>query len=568
MIPGVTSPAEEPVAAVEAGHDHATSSPLLDLFADPDADLVFILIGYPGDLVAAESAWPYALATEALMTLAEGDDAEPLVVYLADQRFATGASDDPPHTNFRPRLLTPYSYEVSLPLPGSGETRGRASFGLVEIANPDGALNDLLTASWPGRMLEIKVGGTLYRGRAGERTLALADFGTVFRGTVASVTWDDERIYLALRDRSELLDRPIQETLYAGTGGGEGGDDLKGRPKPLGFGVCLNVEPPMEDAANLVMRLHDGPINAVTEVRSKGMALDFEADYADLAALIGATLAGSEYATCLAEGRIRLGDDPDGSVTVDFEGDATGGYVASAANVARRIATWAHLSEDEVADGSVNNLHAANPAAVGVWTGTESVTAAELIDRVLASVEGWWYFDREGLLTVGRHVDPAGEPAVREVTDALIVEGEIERIETPEPVWQYRIGWGHNHRTQTADELPSLTAAERVPYRDAWRYEPASDTTARGIFRSARTVQVDALFVDQSDAGDEAARRLARDRTQRDGYRVTKVRDFFGHAPGQVDRLTFPRLGLAKNMVVTRLAEDAGARTTTLEYWG
>lgn len=49
------------------------------------------------------------------------------------------------------------------------------------------------------------------------------------------------RVRVALSDLAERLNDPLQPTLCLGTGGAEGGAELKGQPKPVAVGQVFNV---------------------------------------------------------------------------------------------------------------------------------------------------------------------------------------------------------------------------------------------------------------------------------------------------------------------------------------
>src|SRR5690606_15392694 len=131
-----------------------------------------------------------------------------------------------------------------------------------------------------------------------------------------------------------------------------------------------------------------------------------------------------------------------------------------------------------------------NPAAVGYWTGTRQVTAAEIIDALLVSIDSYWYFDRLGRLVMGRHVDPTAAPALMTLTAADLVADSLERLETPEPVHTVRLGYRRFWQPQNPNELAeSLTAAERQALGGEYRYATAADAGVQETYRSARQVE-------------------------------------------------------------------------------
>jgi hypothetical protein len=63
----------------------------------------------------------------------------------------------------------------------------------------------------------------------------------------------------------------VSTNTYAGTGGLEGGTDLKGKPKPRA-GATLNVSAPLVDSANLIYQVHDGRSATCRRVRPRHRA--------------------------------------------------------------------------------------------------------------------------------------------------------------------------------------------------------------------------------------------------------------------------------------------------------
>jgi hypothetical protein len=125
----------------------------------------------------------------------------------------------------------------------------------------------------------------------------------------------------------EPLKANVLTASYTGTGGAEGGADLKNRLKPLILGVARSVEPVLLDAVNSVYQFSGyGAIEAVDALFERGS--DFGAadgDHASYAALVAAAIVPGHWATCLAEGLVRLGAPAYGVITGDVHGHALAG---------------------------------------------------------------------------------------------------------------------------------------------------------------------------------------------------------------------------------------------------
>lgn len=76
--------------------------------------------------------------------------------------------------------------------------------------------------------------------------------------------------------------------------------------KPVSIGQVFNVEPVLIDGASLIYRWHCGCVVGVDAARDGAHELLFSADHPDRAALAAATISPGHYATCNAEGLVRL----------------------------------------------------------------------------------------------------------------------------------------------------------------------------------------------------------------------------------------------------------------------
>lgn len=253
-------------------------------------------------------------------------------VYFSDIGFVSEPSDDPPNQPFDGVLLQPFNFEVRL-FSGTEPTgQVTVGYGEVVLENGTGEYDDLLQYGWAG--------GTAFRLYRVDQDSPLVDAALVFDGVTDSLVAGENAIRFRLRDRQAIFDVPFQSVTYTGAGGAEGGDDLAGKRKPKAYGRIFNAPAVLVDAANLVYQVHDGEVQQVDAVRDKGVALVFDADYADYATLVAASFSPGEYATCLAEGLFRLNGDPTGQVTCDFRGDASGaGYVETTTDIVQRWAT-------------------------------------------------------------------------------------------------------------------------------------------------------------------------------------------------------------------------------------
>lgn len=422
-------------------------------------------------------------------------------IYAADGWYNTLPSDAPANQHYSPVLLSPFNFQITF-FDGL-EPTGRAAigFGDVVIDNSDGWLDSLIDLGWSGRPI------TLFRGEPGA---ARSSFVQVFQGAVDGLTPSESQVSLRLRTREALLERPLQSLLYAGTGGKEGGSDLVGKRKPLAYGRNFNVPAVLVDAPNLVFQVHEGQTEEIQAVRDRGVPLVIDADYPTYTDLLAAMIANGECATCLAEGLVRLGAANAGTVTVDLKGDASGGYVETAAGIIRRIVTTRLdtvnlVDPDDLEIAAFDQLDLDQPAPVGLWDGPDSgLTVGQALDAIMSSIGGWWTFTLPGLLTVAILKAPSGMPdAVLERDD--IVLGPTLSMTGGVPSFRRRVGYQRAWTVQQ-DLAAGVSPADQQLYGSEYRLATVSDAAVLAKHRNAREVLTAGLFADKLDAEAEALR--------------------------------------------------------------
>lgn len=181
------------------------------------------------------------------------------------------------------------------------------------------------------------------------------------------------------------LDKPLL-SLFAGTGGAEGAQEIEGQAKPLVLGNTRFAPGTLIDAVNNVWMVSGhGEVQAINKAYDRVVALSGPtADYASYAALVAASIPNGAFATCRALGLVRTGAPADGQVSFDVSGDkaGAGGYVRRPGALIRRIA--------ELAGGTVNlasltALDTARPYNLALVLSGQT-TAREQIQRIAGSV--------------------------------------------------------------------------------------------------------------------------------------------------------------------------------------
>lgn len=193
-------------------------------------------------------------------------------LYIGTHYFTTAPGDSPANELYYGVVESGITYDRSM---FSGENIGGRSIpsrGAISVAMPDSPawcrkdmLNYIDPAQylWDGRpyVVWIKEAGGAYTDKA-----------QIYSGVIEELNWDRMRMIFSIRDGSFLFDKPIQETLYLGTGAREGGPELTGYPKPRALGQCFNVSAVYLNTS-LEYQVNDGEIEDVTAVRDNGVPL-------------------------------------------------------------------------------------------------------------------------------------------------------------------------------------------------------------------------------------------------------------------------------------------------------
>ena len=227
-----------------------------------------------------------------------GGTAAKTLYFCSKSGFNSEAGDAPARTHFVPRLIQPT--EIDRTIFSAGKTMGKSRTGHGELVldNHDGGLDYLLDYAFDGRDLVVYYG---------DDTAAFpAAWDVVGTGTMTQPELKLGTLTLKVRDRQELLNVPIQTTKYAGDNalpaGLEGvAGDLKGKPKPLCYGVVKNVAPPCVNTSKLIYQVNDGAVDTVDAVYDSGIKLGKTYDSWTNAAnpVVGSLLYGGAYSDYL-----------------------------------------------------------------------------------------------------------------------------------------------------------------------------------------------------------------------------------------------------------------------------
>lgn len=134
--------------------------------------------------------------------------------YFSTEGFATKAADTPSNKVFRELLTDPGSIRRELFSGARVTGENRPSFGQLVLINANGILDDWMGYGVSGAKVVVRYGeaGAAYP----------VSFATVYVAYAYSLIVDFSEVRVLLRDRLYLLDRPVVQNIFSGTGNLEG----------------------------------------------------------------------------------------------------------------------------------------------------------------------------------------------------------------------------------------------------------------------------------------------------------------------------------------------------------
>lgn len=295
---------------------------------------------------------------------------------------------------------------------------------------------------------------TIYSGSE----VATANMFVEFVGQVVSGSIDASSGMLALQcevDR-KLLDVPLLNLEYGGGGGADGDVETRGQLKPASFGKPVNVPVFFFDQVNSVGQVDAyGNCTAIDTLYEDAASFGTkQGNYASYAALVAATIPEGSWATCVAEGMIRLGAEPRGVITCDpICGAGTPGTMAL-----RWLQTHAGITAGRIDSGSFTVLDATlttllgHAPAVSYYTQSQ-VQVLDRLQALMASCNAVPLIGPNGKIMVTRAISasPAALTLNRKggtprVTDWRALDG-------PEPWWRIKMEAAKTWRVHQLSEI-------------------------------------------------------------------------------------------------------------------
>lgn len=497
------------------------------------------------------------------ITAAIDDAGTTATLLLTDgEGWTTRPGDTPANTHVMPRVTQVANFRRDLFTRGAIGGVVESAYGEAVFANADGALDAWANYGFDGRKFIVRVGPA--------KSAYPSGFATVLTATMSTALFDWAKIKIRLRDRLELLKKPLCRNSFAGTGGLEGPSALAGTRRPKGFGYLYNISPVLVDGSALIYQVNDGAINMSTNgrVRDKGALLTNAGPVADQAGLLAASPAAGTFVFWPAGGYIKLGSAPEGEVTVDaYATTPEGNYGAGA--MLKNLAVCAGISASDINSSDVSGL---TSSALAVWEKDESKTVLDQMAAVANSACVWYGFDRSDQLRMGPIA--IGTPvATLTIHDLVSISRKPLNDDTAGiPVWRVTSSHTRNRTVQTSFAV-GVSAANQAAYGRQYSKAEASNAAVKVKHLDAKELATETLFSDPSGSGNNASAVLAQYAPGREILEVVaKLTQELITAVdiGKALSITLPRYSYAsgKSFLIIGIRTDYRRGVAELTLWG
>lgn len=451
-----------------------------------------------------------------------------------------------------------------------GQPTVSVDYGFVEVANLDGALDDVFASGQisfferPIRILSVTSG---------------ADYSTarvLLTAVVAGVDVSNELVTIRIKDRLHELDSPHLTTTYAGNNalpaGVEGTSDIAGKVKPLALGTVYQIEPPCVNTSRLIYQVSTAAIQSGT-VYDGGVALTAGTNYSSQTDMETTAPTPGQVRWWPAGGMFRLGSSPVYPVTVDVVADTAAN--STAAQIIKRLVVARGWNDADVDADDVGRLDAANAAVCGLWIDDDRTTL-ECISEIARAVGAYVWVDNYGTLRMRRLDAPAGETSgsVRDTNCAAVglASGADDK-----PASSVRIGYARYYRTlSTSDLAGSVSDAARSDFAQQWRVSEYTAALSPNPYKSTRVIRRDGALTTKTAADTEAVRLWRIYSVPRRTFVAERVHldDLLDVDIGSEVDIVWRRFGfdavggVGPTMVVVGMLIDYRSRLVDLTLWG
>lgn len=434
-----------------------------------------------------------------------------------------------------------------------------------------GPLDALMDYAWFGRYAQV-----FWISDGTWATRALIAQGMLEQpvATLQVDTGYQSNLAFTVRDPRAVLSVPAQPVKYLGNNaagaGVEGEADIKGKPKPILYGLVSNIPGVRVNQQKLIYQLADKAVTVLC-ARDGGAGLTAGVVRANVASLQANIPTPGTYDYCaVADGTyVRLGSSP--AFTVTF--DAAEGALSSDrthAQVWKRMRMERCANLIGVIDGaSVTALDVLDANEVGFWF-ADDANQIDLINAVLTSCSGYEIQALTGIWSIAKLVAPSGASVIdlclvrssplapmTVKNRAIVTLGRARPDFAPDgaPPYRVSVNWGQNYTVMAATDFAGVaTQRLRDKFGQQWRTETATNlaiwnpTTLVGPWPNAPELTVDTGYQPGVDnltcphAATEATRLVTLYSALKAQYLVTFLSEVTDALlPGAVVTLTHPQ---------------------------
>lgn len=391
-------------------------------------------------------------------------------ILASDLGYRSRSSDAGGVRVYPPIVSQAFAVDRSVNLDPSASGNGW-SFGTVDLANSERRF-DGIASTWnsDGRNVRVLYGKKTYDAKRGIfLDPPYASLQQIFGGITTPWGLSETTLSVPLRDASYWLERPLQTTLYAGTGGYEGNSDLAGRPKPkarggYAAGPIQNITPVLIDPTNRIYQYNDAPGRVINLYEGSALTISNAGDTTNLYS--GTTPSGS-YRTDNSRGLFQLGSTPVAAITADVTGDFPLSVTSSnPLDIAQNLMTQDMLFPAGTVDtASIDAIRVVNPLISGFYfDGSDNITGIAAVTTVLQSMAASLIPARDGRLrAILIRSIPDGTIPVATLTTTEIVSITPQALPATlsPPPYRWRVAYAQNNTLQTSGYLGAATDARK-----------------------------------------------------------------------------------------------------------
>ena len=450
--------------------------------------------------------------------------------YLSTAAYTTIPTDTPPNLAYLPRLSGGVAFSEKLALQGSFSM----SIGDITLDNSDGMLDAWLDEVWVNKAINVYVG---------DITWLRADFKLILSGIVSDLDSSArDSLNIIIKDKLQRLNTPVSEAQLGGT------TSNADRLLPITLGEVHNVTPLLTDSPNHEYQFNIGQSERLIEVRDNGVPVTVTPD--------------------LAHGKFRHTRSPAGTITCSVQGVTP--YSPTVAGIIKTLATAygnpaERFSSVDLDLANFTAFDAANTAPVGVYLDSRANVLA-VCQELAGSLDAALAMSREGklrLLKVGQSL--AGTP--KEVLPHMYEQGSLNIADRTKVIAGVKLGYCKNYTVQSNLDT-GIPAEHKDLFAQEWLTVTSRDSTVAaeyGLY--AEPDKVDTLLLDTAQAQQEADRRLALWKVQRNVISLKGYAELMLLELGQSVKIYGRRFGLEAGRVgqVIGLSTDWVSRRVVVE---